>query len=113
MTFDFIDSSKILKDVLILPGLITLIFFLASCSENNDPIEAINDSIYIPDKQFESILIEQTIDPGQNSNLSHLYLSSNSLADRNPHLSCIHINNEQDIPTVSLSEYQELSTSCN
>lgn len=70
----------------------------------------------------------QTIDLGQNSNLSHLYISGNSLselsvssnhnlvhlrADRNPNLTCIQINNGQDIPTVSLSEYQELSTNCN
>ncbi len=70
----------------------------------------------------------QTIDLWQNGNLSHLYISSNSLSelsvssnqnlvdlrvDRNPNLTCIHINNEQEIPTVSLSEYQELSTNCN
>lgn len=70
----------------------------------------------------------QTIDLEQNGNLSHLYISGNSLSelsvssnqnlvdlrvDRNPGLTCIHINNNQDIPTVSLSEYQELSANCN
>jgi Leucine-rich repeat (LRR) protein len=70
----------------------------------------------------------QTIDFRQNGNLSHLYISPNSLSelsvssnqnlvdlrvDRNPWLTCIHINNGQEIPTVSLSEYQELSTNCN
>ncbi|QGY48119.1 hypothetical protein GM418_13805 [Maribellus comscasis] len=69
-----------------------------------------------------------TIDLGQNDNLSHLYISGNSLSelnvssnqnlvelrvDRNPNLTCIQINNDQEIPTVSLSEYQELSTNCN
>lgn len=70
----------------------------------------------------------QTIDPGQNMNLGHLYISGNSLSelsvssnhnlvdlrvDRNPYLTCIHINNNQEIPSVSLSVYQELSTNCN
>ncbi|MCB0283585.1 MAG: hypothetical protein KDF60_13455 [Calditrichaeota bacterium] len=70
----------------------------------------------------------QTIDLGQNGNLSHLYISGNSLSglsvssnpnlvdlrvDRNPDLTCIHINTDQEIPSVSLSDYQELSTNCN
>nr|WP_319267248.1 hypothetical protein [uncultured Draconibacterium sp.] len=70
----------------------------------------------------------QSIDLEQNGNLSYLYISDNSLSelsvssnqnlvdlrvDRNPDLSCIHIGNIQEIPTVSLSEYQELSTNCN
>ena len=287
---DFINSAKFSGSVLILLSLITLILFIASCTEDDEPLDPINDFIYIPDKQFESILIEQnidsdgvvnqkisgtdalgvthlnlnfsasnkyiknltgiegftkltylsasghqvedidlshntqldtvllqanelhsihglsklgsltkidlswnlldsltfknetievllashndlkffdvknadklksiiltsnklpsvnlgtypllntlllsdnllqTIDPGQNDNLSHLYISGNSLSelsvssnhnlvdlrvDRNPNLTCIHINDDQEIPTVSLSEYQELSTNCN
>ncbi|WP_319589998.1 hypothetical protein [uncultured Draconibacterium sp.] len=70
----------------------------------------------------------QSIDLEQNGNLSYLYISGNSLSelsvssnqnlvdlrvDRNPLLTCIHINNNQEIPTVSLSEYQVLSTNCN
>lgn len=287
---DFIDNSKFSRSVLILLSLITLIFVLVSCTEDNERIEPINDFVYIPNNQFESILIEQnidsdgvanqrisrtdalkvthldlnffpsnkyikdltgiegftnltylsasghlieeidlshntqldtvllqanelhsihglsklnnlrkldlswnlldslsfysetievllashnllkffevenadnlrsiiltsnkltsvnldtyplletlllsdnqiqTIDLGQNGNLSHLYISGNSLSelsvssnqnlvdlrvDRNPWLTCIHINNGQAIPTVSLSEYQELSTNCN
>ncbi len=70
----------------------------------------------------------QTIDLGQNTNLNYLYISINSLSelsvssnqnlvdlrvDRNPDLTCIHINNNQEIPSVSLSEYQELSANCN
>ncbi|TXG39719.1 hypothetical protein [Seonamhaeicola maritimus] len=59
--------------------------------------------------------------------LTHLYSSSNLLTgldvshnsglidlrvDRNPELTCIKIENEQNIPTVTLSEYQKLNTSC-
>ena len=70
----------------------------------------------------------QSIDLEQNGNLSYLYISGNSLSelsvsgnqnlvdlrvDRNPLLTCIHIGNNQEIPTVSLSEYQELSANCN
>uniref|UniRef100_UPI00321681B8 leucine-rich repeat domain-containing protein n=1 Tax=uncultured Draconibacterium sp. TaxID=1573823 RepID=UPI00321681B8 len=70
----------------------------------------------------------QTIDLEQNGNLSYLYISGNSLSelsvssnqnlvdlrvDRNPLLTCVHITNDQEIPSVSLSEYQELSTNCN
>ena len=63
-----------------------------------------------------------------NSNLTHLYVSSNSLTsldvsnnqelidlrvDRNPDLTCIKIQNSQNIPTVSISDYQELNMICN
>ena len=63
-----------------------------------------------------------------NSNLSHLYISSNSLIsfdvsnnhklidlriDRNPDLSCIKIGNGQNIPNLSISEYQQLNNICN
>jgi hypothetical protein len=287
---DFIDGAKFLRNVFILLNLITLIFFIASCTKDDEHTDLINDFVYIPDNQFESILIEQnidsdgvvnqkiskndalgvthldlnfsasnmniedltgiegftnltylsvsghlieeidlshntqldtlllqanelhsihglselnnlikldmswnlldsisfksetieillvsnnlleffevenpdklkgiiltsnklsfvnlstyllletlllsdnhiqTIDLGQNSNLSHLYISGNSLSelnvssnqnlvdlrvDRNPYLTCIHINNNQEISTVSLSVYQQLSTNCN
>lgn len=70
----------------------------------------------------------QAINLGQSVNLSHLYISSNVLSelsvssnqnlvdlrvDRNPYLTCIQIMDDQEIPSVSLSEYQELSTNCN
>lgn len=80
------------------------------------------ETLLLSDNQIE------IIDLGQNNNLSHLYISGNFLSelsvssnqklvdlrvDRNPDLTCIQINNDQDIPIVSLSEYQELSTICN
>lgn len=83
---------------------------------------SILETLMLSDNQIE------TIDLGQNNNLSHLYISGNILSelsvssnpnlvdlrvDRNPGLTCIQINIDQEIPTVSLSEYQELSTNCN
>lgn len=70
----------------------------------------------------------QNINLENNTNLTHLYSSSNLLTsldvsnnqelidlrvDRNPDLTCIKILNGQEIPTVSLSDYQELNTMCN
>ena len=70
----------------------------------------------------------QNINLEYNSNLTHLYISSNSLTnldvsnnqelvdlkvDRNPDLTCIKIQTGQNIPSVSKSDYQELSSSCN
>ncbi|MEQ8471395.1 MAG: hypothetical protein RIC35_09420 [Marinoscillum sp.] len=63
-----------------------------------------------------------------NTSLTHLYSSSNLLTgldisknhqiidlrvDRNPYLTCIKILASQEIPTVSISEYQQLNTACN
>ncbi|MEP0368401.1 MAG: hypothetical protein ABJN36_16110 [Cyclobacteriaceae bacterium] len=63
-----------------------------------------------------------------NTSLTHLYSSSNLLAsldvsnnqklidlrvDRNPNLTCIKILSGQEVPTVSISDYQELSATCN
>ncbi|MCK0190635.1 hypothetical protein [Arenibacter sp. F20364] len=81
---------------------------------------------------LETLLISnnkiQNIDLEHNASLTHLYISSNSLTDldvgnnqelidlkvdRNPNLSCIKIQGAQSIPNVSISEYQELNTSCN
>lgn len=80
---------------------------------------------------LETLLISdnniQNIDLEHNTILTHLYISSNSLTDldvgnnqelidlkvdRNPNLSCIKIQGAQNIPNVSISEYQELNTSC-
>ena len=70
----------------------------------------------------------QNINLEENTNLTHLYSSSNLLTsldvsnnqelidlriDRNPDLTCIKILNGQEIPSVSLSDYQELNTNCN
>jgi len=63
-----------------------------------------------------------------NTHLTHLYSSSNLLTsldvsnnqklidlrvDRNPDLTCIKILSYQEIPTVSISDYQELNAFCN
>ena len=81
--------------------------------------------------KLETLLISdnkiQNIDLEHNASLTHLYISSNSLTDlnvggnqelidlkvdRNPNLNCIKIESRQNIPNVSISEYQELNTSC-
>ena len=80
---------------------------------------------------LETLLISdnkiQNIDIELNTGLTHLYISSNSLTDldvgnnqklvdlkvdRNPNLNCIKTQGSQNIPNVSISEYQELNTSC-
>ncbi|MER3317062.1 MAG: hypothetical protein RIB79_02100 [Allomuricauda sp.] len=70
----------------------------------------------------------QHINLENNPNLMYFYASSNILTtldvsqntelidlrvDRNPDLSCIKIHSGQEIPTVSISEYQELNELCN
>jgi protein phosphatase 1 regulatory subunit 7 len=70
----------------------------------------------------------QNINLENNTSLTHLYSSSNLLktldvsnnhelidmrVDRNPDLSCIKIESRQKIPTISLSDYQELNAVCN
>jgi len=80
---------------------------------------------------LETLLISdnkiQNIDIELNTGLTHLYISSNSLTDldvgnnqklvdlkvdRNPNLNCIKTQGSQNIPNVSISENQELNTSC-
>lgn len=80
---------------------------------------------------LETLLISdnnlQALDLEKNARLTHLYSSSNSLTsldvsnnqslidlrvDRNPTLTCIKIRGDQQIPTVSISDYQELSDVC-
>ena len=80
---------------------------------------------------LETLLVSgnklQQINLENNIKLTHLYISSNLLTaidvsnnqklidlrvDRNPDLTCIKIDNGQDIPTVSLSGYQELNLDC-
>ncbi|MHA7831090.1 MAG: leucine-rich repeat domain-containing protein [Flagellimonas sp.] len=70
----------------------------------------------------------QNISLKDNPNLMYFYASSNALTaldvsqntelidlrvDRNPDLSCIKIHSGQEIPTISISEYQELNELCN
>lgn len=81
---------------------------------------------------LETLLISgnalQQIDLENNTSLTHLYISSNSLAsldvsnnyelldlrvDRNPDLTCIKILSSQEIPSVSISDYQTLNDICN
>ena len=81
---------------------------------------------------LETLLISgnklQQIDLENNTSLTHIYISSNSLSsldvsnnyelldlrvDRNPDLACIKILSSQVIPTVSISDYQELNDICN
>lgn len=83
-------------------------------------------------KKLETLLVSdnqlQSIDLSENTSLTHLSLASNVLTsldvgnnqniidlkvDRNPGLSCIKIANGQNIPTVSLSNHQELNVLCN
>lgn len=80
---------------------------------------------------LETLLISgnkiQQINLENNTSLTHLYISSNSLTsldvssnlelvdfrvDRNPELTCIKIQNDQN-PYVVKSDYQELNTICN
>lgn len=83
-------------------------------------------------KSLETLLISgnkiQLLNLDNNTRLTHLYSSSNLLTsldvsnnqklidlrvDRNPDLTCIKIFNGQQIPTVSISEYQEINDTCN
>lgn len=80
------------------------------------------ETLLISDNKLESIDLENS------KSLTHLYSSSNLLAsldvshnqelidlrvDRNPNLTCIKVLSNQEIPTVSISDYQELSEACN
>lgn len=80
------------------------------------------ETLVISGNKFQNINLEK------NTHLTHLYSSSNLLTrldvsknqelidlrvDRNPALTCIKILNSQEIPNVSLSDYQELNTICN
>ena len=75
------------------------------------------ETLLLSDNKLSNLHLEY------NFHLTHLYISSNSLtgldvsrnqklidlrADRNPDLTCIKIANSQEIPTVSLSDHQEL-----
>jgi hypothetical protein len=79
------------------------------------------ETLLISDNKLEHIELENNVA------LTHLYISSNSLTgldvsynqalvdlkvDRNTNLSCIKILSGQQIPSVSLSDYQELNSDC-
>ena len=80
------------------------------------------ETLLISDNNLQQINLEN------NAKLAYVYASSNSLTqldvshnpelvdlrvDRNPNLHCIKIASGQEIPTVSLSEHQELNDVCN
>lgn len=69
----------------------------------------------------------EEMDLQHNTNLTHVYMSSTQLSqldishnkklidlriDRNPSLTCIQKGENQEIPTLSLSDYQSLSENC-
>lgn len=72
--------------------------------------------------------IIENINFGENTQIKYLLVHNNSLSEldlspfpelikltahNNPNLTCIKINNGQDIPTLSISDFQKLNTSCN
>ncbi len=80
------------------------------------------ETLLISDNKLENINLEY------NGKLTHLYISSNSLTDldlsnnldlveikvdRNETLTCIKILDTQNIPSVSISDYQKLNSTCN
>lgn len=108
-----INGAINLKNILLTTNLLTSI----DLSTNT-----LLETLLIPDNKIETINLEY------NSNLTHAYVFSNLLknldvsnnqnliglkADRNPDLTCIKINNNQNIPYLTLSEYQELNSLCN
>ena len=107
------EGSVNLKNILLTTNKLTTVDF-----SSNTLIE----TLLIADSQLQSINLES------NSKLTHLYIFSNSLTsldvsynqelvelkvDRNPDLTCIKIQTGQYIGYAKLSDYQELSSSCN
>lgn len=102
-----------LKNVFIILNQITTVDFSSN---------SLLETLVISGNKLQSINLEN------NTNLTHLYSSSNLLTsldvsnnqelidlrvDRNPDLTCIKIQNGQEIPNVSLSDYQQLNANCN
>lgn len=92
---------------------------LTSIDISNSPLL---ETVLVSNNKIENINLTN------NTKLSHLHVLDNSLSNldvssnqnlvelkvaRNPDLTCVKIQNGQDIPTVSKSDYQELNTSCN
>ncbi|SHJ09077.1 hypothetical protein SAMN04487911_1117 [Arenibacter nanhaiticus] len=107
------DDALNLKNVLLIHNQLTTVDFSAN---------TLLETLLISSNKLQSINLEK------NTSLTHLYSSSNLLTsldvsnnhelidlrvDRNPDLSCIKILSSQEIPTVSISDYQELNTICN
>ena len=83
---------------------------------------ALLETLVISDNKLQSIILDK------HNRLTHLYISSNSLksldvsnlgsledlkVNRNPDLSCVKIQNGQEIPYLTVSDYQILSANCN
>lgn len=108
------DASKAinLETVYLLTNKIPSIDF-----SNNSKLEAINVSnnkltnisFGLKNKLYYLSIFENFITQLDVSNFDNLdYL----LADRNPNLPCIKIKNGQNIPTLQLSDYQQVSINC-
>jgi len=111
-TIDTNDALN-LKNVLIILNQLTTVDFSSN---------TLLETLVISGNKLQNINLENNI------SLTHLYSSSNLLTsldvsnnqelidlrvDRNPDLTCIKILSSQEIPTVSISDYQELNTICN
>jgi Leucine-rich repeat (LRR) protein len=111
-TIDTNDALN-LKNVLLILNQLTSVDFSSN---------ALLETLVISGNNLQNINLEN------NTSLTHFYSSSNSLTsldisnnsqlidlrvDRNPSLTCIKILENQEISTVSLSDYQELNASCN
>ena len=107
------NDAPNLKNVFIIINQLTAVNFSSN---------TLLETLVISGNKLENINLEK------NTRLTHLYSSSNLLTtldvsnnnelidmrvDRNPDLTCIKIESAQNIPTVSLSDYQELNTVCN
>lgn len=117
ITHNFLKSintgdAASLKNVLMISNQLTAVDFSSN---------TLLETLVISDNKLQDINL------ANNSKLTHLYISSNSLTgldvsnnhelidlrvDRNQSLTCIKILDDQDIPTVSLSDYQELNNTC-
>ncbi|MDV7140170.1 hypothetical protein R3X28_14860 [Maribacter sp. TH_r10] len=111
-TIDTNDALN-LKNVLLILNQLTTVDFSSN---------TLLETLAISGNMLQNINLEHNI------GLTHLYSSSNLLTsldvsnnlelidlrvDRNPNLICIKIQNSQEIPTVSLSDYQQLNETCN
>lgn len=111
-SFD-VSGAPNLKNILLTTNALTSV----DLSGNN-----LLETLLISDNNLQQISLEN------NAKLAYVYASSNSLTqldvshnaelvdlrvDRNPNLHCIKIASGQEIPTVSLSEHQELNDVCN
>ncbi len=107
------DGAMALKNVLLTSNQLEAVDFSTNVSL---------ETLLISDNNIEELDLEN------NASLTHLYGSSNLLSaldvssnpelidlrvDRNPNLTCINVLSDQEIPTVSISEYQQLSDNCN